>query len=143
MIDAPIDHIALVVADLEATIALYTQTLGFSFVYRETVADLKQRVSVGGVAVLSGPRGSGKTYLAARLAELCRPQSYILWYSCQPYDSVENLIENLTAFCGTLGFRGTFAATKPLGQFKLAEDLVRWLRMLDRPALLILDGVRT
>jgi methylmalonyl-CoA epimerase len=39
MIDAPIDHIALVVADLEATIALYTQTLGFSFVYRETVAD--------------------------------------------------------------------------------------------------------
>lgn len=39
MIDAPIDHIALVVADLEATIALYTQTLGFGFVYRETVAD--------------------------------------------------------------------------------------------------------
>jgi methylmalonyl-CoA epimerase len=39
MIDAPIDHIAIVVADLEATIALYTQTLGFSLVYRETVAD--------------------------------------------------------------------------------------------------------
>ena len=39
MIDAPLDHIALVVADLEATIALYTQTLGFSFVYRETVTD--------------------------------------------------------------------------------------------------------
>jgi methylmalonyl-CoA epimerase len=39
MIDAPIDHIALVVADLEATIALYTQTLGFTFVYREIVAD--------------------------------------------------------------------------------------------------------
>lgn len=39
MIDAPIDHIAIVVADLDATIALYTQTLGFSIVYRETVAD--------------------------------------------------------------------------------------------------------
>ncbi|MGD0474995.1 MAG: methylmalonyl-CoA epimerase [Candidatus Velthaea sp.] len=39
MIDAPIDHIAIVVSDLEATIALYTQTLGFSFVYRETVVD--------------------------------------------------------------------------------------------------------
>jgi methylmalonyl-CoA epimerase len=39
MIDAPIDHVAIVVADLDATIALYTQTLGFSFVYRETVAD--------------------------------------------------------------------------------------------------------
>jgi methylmalonyl-CoA epimerase len=39
MIDAPLDHIAIVVADLEATIALYTQTLGFSIVYRETVAD--------------------------------------------------------------------------------------------------------
>ncbi len=39
MIDAPIDHIAIVVSDLEATIALYTQTLGFSLVYRETVVD--------------------------------------------------------------------------------------------------------
>jgi methylmalonyl-CoA epimerase len=39
MIDAPIDHIAIVVADLEATVALYTQTLGFSEVYREIIAD--------------------------------------------------------------------------------------------------------
>jgi methylmalonyl-CoA epimerase len=39
VIDAPIDHIAIVVADLEATIALYTQTLGFTEVYREIVAD--------------------------------------------------------------------------------------------------------
>jgi methylmalonyl-CoA epimerase len=34
-----IDHIAIVVKDIEATIALYTQTLGFRQVYRETVAD--------------------------------------------------------------------------------------------------------
>lgn len=34
-----IDHIAVVVADLEATIALYTQTLGFEQAYREIVAD--------------------------------------------------------------------------------------------------------
>jgi methylmalonyl-CoA epimerase len=39
MLDAPIDHIAIVVADLDATIALYTQTLGFSEVYREVIAD--------------------------------------------------------------------------------------------------------
>jgi methylmalonyl-CoA epimerase len=39
MIDAPIDHVAIVVADLEATVALYTQTLGFSEVYREIIAD--------------------------------------------------------------------------------------------------------
>jgi methylmalonyl-CoA epimerase len=39
MIDAPIDHIAIVVADLDASLALYTQTLGFSEVYREIVAD--------------------------------------------------------------------------------------------------------
>ena len=39
MIDAPIDHIALVVADLDVTIALYTQTLGFTEIYREVVAD--------------------------------------------------------------------------------------------------------
>jgi methylmalonyl-CoA epimerase len=39
MIDAPIDHIAIVVGDLDATLALYTQTLGFSVVYREIIAD--------------------------------------------------------------------------------------------------------
>lgn len=39
MIDAPIDHVAIVVADLEATIRLYTETLGFTQVYREIVAD--------------------------------------------------------------------------------------------------------
>ena len=39
MLDAPIDHVAIVVADIEASIALYTQTLGFTQIYRETVAD--------------------------------------------------------------------------------------------------------
>ena len=34
-----IDHIAIVVKDLDATIALYTQTLGFHQAYRETIAD--------------------------------------------------------------------------------------------------------
>ena len=34
-----IDHIAIVVADLEATLALYTKTLGFNQVYREVIAD--------------------------------------------------------------------------------------------------------
>jgi methylmalonyl-CoA epimerase len=37
--DTPIDHVAIVVADLEATIALYTRTLGFSEIYREIVPD--------------------------------------------------------------------------------------------------------
>ncbi|HEY5350813.1 MAG TPA: methylmalonyl-CoA epimerase [Candidatus Lustribacter sp.] len=39
MIDAPIDHVAIVVADLDAAVTMYTQTLGFSEVYREIVAD--------------------------------------------------------------------------------------------------------
>ena len=39
MIDAPLDHVAIVVKDLDEAIALYTQTLGFSLVYREIVAD--------------------------------------------------------------------------------------------------------
>ncbi len=34
-----IDHIAIVVADLEATLAIYTQSLGFRQIYRETIAD--------------------------------------------------------------------------------------------------------
>ena len=39
MNDAPIDHVAIVVKDLDATVELYTKTLGFSEVYREIVAD--------------------------------------------------------------------------------------------------------
>jgi len=39
VIDAPIDHVAIVVKDLDAALALYTTTLGFSEVYREIVAD--------------------------------------------------------------------------------------------------------
>jgi methylmalonyl-CoA epimerase len=34
-----IDHVAIVVKDLEKTIALYTDTLGFKQIYREIVAD--------------------------------------------------------------------------------------------------------
>lgn len=34
-----IDHVAIVVKDLEATTRLYTQTLGFKEVYREIVED--------------------------------------------------------------------------------------------------------
>jgi methylmalonyl-CoA epimerase len=34
-----IDHVAIVVGDLEATLRLYTETLGFSQLYRETIAD--------------------------------------------------------------------------------------------------------
>jgi methylmalonyl-CoA epimerase len=39
VIDAPIDHVAIVVKDLASTIELYTRTLGFTEVYREIVAD--------------------------------------------------------------------------------------------------------
>jgi methylmalonyl-CoA epimerase len=34
-----VDHIAIAVADLDATVALYTKTLGFAQAYREIVAD--------------------------------------------------------------------------------------------------------
>jgi methylmalonyl-CoA epimerase len=34
-----IDHVAIVVADLEAALATYTNTLGFRQLYRETIAD--------------------------------------------------------------------------------------------------------
>jgi len=43
-----IDHVAIVVADLEATIALYTQTMGFAQLYRETVAS--QGIEAVGIA---------------------------------------------------------------------------------------------
>jgi methylmalonyl-CoA epimerase len=34
-----LDHVALVVADLDAALELYTKTLGFRVAYRETIAD--------------------------------------------------------------------------------------------------------
>jgi methylmalonyl-CoA epimerase len=37
--DYAIDHVAIVVEDLEATLELYERTLGFARVYREIVAD--------------------------------------------------------------------------------------------------------
>jgi methylmalonyl-CoA/ethylmalonyl-CoA epimerase len=43
-----IDHVAIVVKDLEATIRLYTETLGFKEVYREVVTD--QGVEAVGLA---------------------------------------------------------------------------------------------
>ena len=44
-----IDHVALVVADLEATVRLYVETLGFKELYHETVAD--QGVEIIGISV--------------------------------------------------------------------------------------------
>ncbi|HMD01816.1 MAG TPA: methylmalonyl-CoA epimerase [Candidatus Baltobacteraceae bacterium] len=35
----PIDHVAIVVDDLETTLQLYVEMLGFRVVYRETIAD--------------------------------------------------------------------------------------------------------
>ncbi|HEY9084397.1 MAG TPA: methylmalonyl-CoA epimerase [Candidatus Tyrphobacter sp.] len=43
-----IDHVAIVVGDLDAALQLYTRTLGFSVVYRETIAD--QGVEAVGLA---------------------------------------------------------------------------------------------
>lgn len=43
-----IDHIAIVVKNLQTTLALYTQTLGFVEVYREIIAD--QGVEAVGLA---------------------------------------------------------------------------------------------
>ena len=59
MRDAPLDHVAIVVADLEASLAFYTQTLGFTQAYREIVAD--QGVEAVGLH-------SGETFI-----ELLRP----------------------------------------------------------------------
>ena len=35
----PLDHVAIVVGDLDATLKLYTEVLGFEIVYREIIAD--------------------------------------------------------------------------------------------------------
>ena len=43
-----IDHVAIVVADLDAAVALYTKTMGFTQLYREIVAD--QGIEAVGIA---------------------------------------------------------------------------------------------
>lgn len=43
-----IDHIGIVVKDLDQTLALYTETLGFKIVYREIIAD--QNIEAVGLA---------------------------------------------------------------------------------------------
>lgn len=43
-----IDHVAVVVGDLDAALELYTRTLGFEVIYRETIAD--QGVEAVGLA---------------------------------------------------------------------------------------------
>ncbi|MBV8152837.1 MAG: methylmalonyl-CoA epimerase [Candidatus Eremiobacteraeota bacterium] len=47
-VNLPIDHVAIVVKDLEASVRLYTQTLGFREVYREVIYD--QGVEAVGLA---------------------------------------------------------------------------------------------
>lgn len=44
MVDAPIDHVAILVEDLDATAKLYSETLGFSIVGRETLPDQEVEV---------------------------------------------------------------------------------------------------
>src|SRR5207249_9063635 len=90
---------------------------------------------------LFGPQGCGKTYLAARVAEISRPSCYIFWYSCRRFDAVENLIEQLDVFLGTLGLHDKFSAQLyKLGAASVAEQIIRFLRKLDQPTLLVLDN---
>lgn len=67
--DAPIDHIAILVADLDKAAALYTQTLGFSVVGRETLADQE-------VEVLSLRSGSGLVELVKALNPASKLERY-------------------------------------------------------------------
>jgi methylmalonyl-CoA epimerase len=57
-----IDHVAIVVSDLAKTLDLYTKTLGFKEIYRETLADQ-------GVEVLGLQAGSSVIELMRPLSE--------------------------------------------------------------------------
>jgi hypothetical protein len=111
--------------------------------YRHTLEWLAGRADRGGVVLLHGPEGGGKTYLAARLAETRRPSNYIFWYRCRSFDSIENLIEHLDVFLIRLGIDDRLSSRlyRPDGEADVAERLVRHLGKLDRPAILMLDGL--
>lgn len=106
--------------------------------HERTLTALKGRVALGGVAVLYSERGDGKTYVAARLAEVTRGSSYVFWHRCRPLDAIGSLVESLDAFLMTLGIDIKLVGI-PYAADRAAR-LVAALRQLDRPPLLILDG---
>lgn len=110
----------------------------FFTAHTRTLQVIRDKAEAGGVIVLTGIRGVGKTYLAARLAQLQRTHSYVFWYHCRPLDSVENLIQSLENFLTALGSR--CALSPLLSEATLAKAVVSSLRLLDRPALLVLDS---
>jgi methylmalonyl-CoA epimerase len=75
-----LDHVAIVVRDLEATLELYIETLGFACVYREIVADqgveavgLRAGDSLDETSALARFRGEAQTKLhhtAYRVADI-------------------------------------------------------------------------
>lgn len=110
--------------------------------YPRTLNTLQRMLTRGGAALLYGPRGYGKTYLAARLVETSRSSSYVFWHQCRRFDSLESLVENLDVFLQSLGVQNRLSSHlyKPLGEADVAEQCVRSLRLLDRPVLLVFDG---
>lgn len=115
----------------------------FFVAYPKTLENLRQRAASGGVALLHGPQGAGKTYLAARLAEIGRDISHVFWYRCRPFDAVENVVDELDAFLRALGIDDGPAADlyKRFGEVEAAEQIAKALGRLDRPALLVFDGI--
>ena len=93
-----IDHVAIVVGDLDAALELYTRTLGFKQVYRETIAD--QGVEAVGL-------GAGDAVI-----ELLRPLDPDSAIACYRGDAPTKLhhtayrVENLEATLADLKSKG-------------------------------------
>ncbi len=114
----------------------------FFSAYPETLESLHSCVNQGGATLLYGQQGCGKTYLTARLAEICRSSCYIFWYQCRPFDAVENIIEHLDVFLGMFGIGDLSSSLyKPDVEAEIAGQLVNHLQQFDHPAVLILDGL--
>lgn len=113
----------------------------FFSAYPKTLSHLREIVNRGGVVLLRAQQGSGKTYLAAKLAELSLSSSYVFWHQCRS-GAVEDLVENLDVFLDSLSvdYKLSPRLYKPQYEAELAKKLVSILRGLDRPAVLILDS---
>lgn len=113
----------------------------FFSAYSKTLAYLQKRASSGGTVLLRAPQGSGKTYLAAKLAERFLSSGYVFWYKCR-FGAVEDLVDNLDVFLDSLGIGDKLSSSlyKPQDEAELATKLVSILRKLDRPAVLIFDS---
>lgn len=115
----------------------------FFSAYQGTLQRVLDRIVSGQSTLLHGPQGIGKTFLAARVVELCRIQSYyVLWHDCLDFDTIGNLLGHLDRFLDELGVGVGLSAHWPSNITSLVDLIDHAIAKLDRPVLFAFDRIQ-